>query len=115
MYGVPADLDLAFLQGAELIQVCLGCHQVQFRFHPIGVISVEGSWELLDAAGDRIDRSHDSMDRPPYQFHRLLGRSVVSTEVSAPDWFALRFDGGDVLRVFDDSEQYESFQIRPGG
>ena len=40
MYGVPADLDLAFLHGAELIQVCLGQYQLQFHFHPAGSISV---------------------------------------------------------------------------
>jgi hypothetical protein len=40
---------------------------------------------------------------------------VAASEVSAPAWFALRFEGGEVLRVFDDSPQYESFQIEPGG
>jgi hypothetical protein len=29
--GVPADLDLAFLHGAELIQVCLCLHQLKFQ------------------------------------------------------------------------------------
>jgi hypothetical protein len=51
MYGVPTDLDLSFLHGALLIQVCLGQHQVQFHFHPTGSIAVEGGWELRDAAG----------------------------------------------------------------
>jgi hypothetical protein len=45
----------------------------------------------------------------------LLGRRIAGSEVAAPDWFALRFEGGDVLRVFDHSSQYESFQIEPGG
>lgn len=115
MYGVSTDLDLSFLHGAELIQVCLGQHQLQFHFHPAGSISVEGGWELQDAAGLGIDGRHDGPDRPPYKLHRLLGRSVVTSEVSAPAWFALRFDSGEVLRVFDDSLQCESFQIEPGG
>jgi hypothetical protein len=115
MYGVPADLDLSFLRGAELIQVCLGLHQLQFHFHPAGSISVEGGWVLLDASGARLDGRHDGPDRPPYQLHRLLGRCVAEFEVSAPGWFALQFEGGEVLRVFDDSAQYESFQIEPGG
>lgn len=84
MYGVPADLNLVFLHGAELIQVCLGLHQLQFRFHPAGSISVEGGWELRDAAGKRIDHRHESPGRPPYQLHRLLGQRVASSEVSAP-------------------------------
>jgi hypothetical protein len=42
MYGVPANLDLTFLHGAKLTQVCLGQYEVQFHFHPIGSILVEG-------------------------------------------------------------------------
>ena len=46
MYGVPSNLDLTFLHNAELIQVCLGAHQVQFHFHPKGSLYVMGKWEL---------------------------------------------------------------------
>jgi hypothetical protein len=42
MYGVQADLDLRFLHGAQLTQVCLGQYQIQFHFSPVGSISVEG-------------------------------------------------------------------------
>jgi len=115
MYGVPADLDLGLLGGAELTQVCLGLYQVQFLFHPVGTICVAGAWELLDAGGARLDGRHDGPDRRPFQLHRLLGRRVAGFEVAAPDWLALRFEGGEVLRVFDDDPQYESFQIEPGG
>jgi hypothetical protein len=115
VYGVPRDLDLAFLHGAELIQVCLGLYQLQFHFHPGGSISVEGEWELLGTAGVRIDGWHDGPDRPPYQLHRLLGRKVSGSEVSPPEWFAIHFASGDVLRVFGRSTQHESFQIEPGG
>jgi hypothetical protein len=115
MYGVPADLDLGFLRGAEVVQVCLGLWQVQFHFHPVGSIFVVGRWELVDATGVELDRSYDSSDRPPYQLHRLLGSSVEGTEVTPPDCFALRFAGGDVLRVFDSSDQFESFEIYPSG
>ena len=94
MYGVPADLDLSFLHGAELIQICLGQYQLQFHFHPEGSISVEGGWELIDSAGVRIDGSHEEPERPLYQLHRLLGHRVTGSQVTAPRWFALRFDGG---------------------
>jgi hypothetical protein len=62
-----------------------------------------------------IDGRHDAPARLPYQLNRLFGRRVAGSEVSAPDWFALQFEGGEVLRVLDDSPQYESFQIEPGG
>ena len=80
MYGVPADLNLKFLHQAELIQLCLGLYQLQFHFHPAGSISVEGAWELRDAAGVVIDVSHNVPDRPPYQLHRLIGHRVVGYE-----------------------------------
>jgi hypothetical protein len=114
VHGVPADLDLTFLNGAELIQVCLGQYQLVFQFHPAHSISVEGSWDLLDSTGALIDgakRSDDWRDRPPYHLHRLLGRRVTDAEVAAPEWFALRFESGESLRIFDDSDQYESFSI----
>jgi len=115
MYGVPANLNLSFLHGAELVQVCLGRFQLQFHFHPTASISVEGSWELVDSAGVRIDGHNDRADRPPYQLHRLLGCHVIGSQVSPPNWCALRFEDGSVLRVFDDSPQHEAFQIEPGG
>jgi hypothetical protein len=114
MYGVPVNLDLTFLHGAGLTQVCLGQHQVQFHFHPVGSIFVEGYWEFLGPTGEQIDHSYEEPERPPYQLHRLLSRAVVGSEVSAPEWFALRFSGGEVLKIFDDSPMYESFQIQPG-
>ena len=115
MYGVPPDLNLGFLHSAELQFVGLGLFQLQFRFHPEGYISIEGRWELRDAAGALVDGRHDSRNRPPYQLHRLLGRRVVGSKVSAPEWFSLQFEGGEVLRIFDDNPYYESFQIEPGG
>jgi hypothetical protein len=115
MHGVPSNLDLTFLHGAELIQVCLSQHQVQVHFSPAGSIFVDGRWELLDGTGERIDQSHDERDRPPYQLHALLNQRVVASEVSPPAWFSLRFERGQLLRVFDDSQQFESFQIQPGG
>jgi hypothetical protein len=122
VYGVPADLDLTYLHGAELIQVCLGQYQLQFHFHPKGNISVECRWELHDATGVLIDgwesetdksptRPRGGPDRPPYYLHRLLGRKVTGSEVCAPTSCALTFDNGDVLRLFDDSDRYESFDI----
>ena len=115
MYGVPADLNLDFLRGAELIQVCLGQHQAQLHFYPTGTITIEGGWELNDATGNRIDGKCDDPDRPPYQLHRLLGYRVIETAVFAPRSISLSFEKGLVLRVFDDSTEYESISIEPCG
>ena len=109
MYGVPANLDLAFLHGAELIQVCLGQYQVQFHFHPVGSLSVEGDWELIGKRGATLDRNEPAPRSRPFQLHKLLGQRVAGIQVTAPDWIALRFDNGLLLRVFDSSKEFESF------
>jgi hypothetical protein len=114
MYGVPDGLDLSFLHGAELIQVCLGLSQIQLHFLPDGNISVEGEWELLGADGAIFDRSEPSPRSRAFQLHRLLGKQVVQTQVTPPTSVTLRFEGGDLLRIFDSSTQYESFSIQPG-
>lgn len=114
MYGIPEGLDLTFLHGRELVQVCLGLHQVQFHFRPDATLAVEGAWELFDAAGHELDRNEPRSRSKPFQFHRVLGRSVVASEIRSPHWFTLYFDSGESLRVFDNSAEYESFSIQPG-
>jgi hypothetical protein len=115
MYGVPMDLDLAFLHGAEVIQVCLGQYQVQLHFAPTASIFIQGGWELRDATATQISCPQYGPSPRFDPLHQLLGRRVVSTEVMPPKWFGLQFDGGENLRVFDDSKEFESFQIEPGG
>ena len=114
MYGVPADLDLSRFKDAVLIQLCIGEGQVQFRFHPVGTISVEGKWELRDAAGSLIDGMKPNAERDALYIHVLLGKSVDGFSLDAPRSFSLRSESGYVLTIFDDSQEYESFSIQPG-
>ena len=116
MHGVPANLDLAPFIGASLQRVDLGKWLIHFQFdiHPIGVIGVEGEWELLDSNGAVIDHQQEPAERESYKVHHLLSHDVVSTHVQAPEWFSLTFDNGMVLKIYDASNEYESFSIQPG-
>jgi hypothetical protein len=123
MYGVPADLPLSMFENATLIQICLGEVQLQFHFQSVDYkwpgptgpeISVEGDWELHDSSGEIVDRDESNAEREAYRLHRLLGKQVVGTEIDPPRSFALKFDDGHMLRIFDSSDQYESFSIQPG-
>ena len=114
MHGVPKDLDLSIFRGKTLTLVGIGEHAVYFHFHPEGLLSVEGTWEVLSSEGTVIDQSMEHADRSEYRVHRLLSHDVVGSELDPPSSFSLRFSNGYVLRVFDDSEQYESFSIQPG-
>jgi hypothetical protein len=50
MYRIPKNLDLAFLVGAEVVQIRLGPYNVQVHFHPEASIAINGSgWQLRTA------------------------------------------------------------------
>jgi hypothetical protein len=114
MYKVPADLDLRAFDGTTLEQVVIGSHQIVFHFDPQGSIAIEGTWELRDQHGAVIDRSLEPSEREAYRVHSCLGRRVLSARVESSSSIVLTFDSGHVLRVMDDSDQYESFHIQPG-
>jgi hypothetical protein len=120
MYGVPEDLGrhLRQFHGQQLIQLGIGAYQVQFRFDEAGrkpaSISAEGKWEVRDAKGALVDQSEPSEEREAYRVHRLLMLRVIGSRVEPPSWFELEFEQGYVLRVYDDSDEYESFSIQPG-
>lgn len=114
MYGVPKNLNLSPFHGAMLIQIGIGESQVQFHFNSRGSISVEGHWELLKNGGEIVDRAVAHISRDAYRLHPLLSQKVVTSEIRPPDWFALIFENDLVLRIFNDSQEYESFSIQPG-
>jgi hypothetical protein len=97
-----------------LAQVHLMPWQINFVFEPDARFFVEGDWELAAADGAVIDRSRPWPRAEPFQLHRLLGLRVLGWSVSAPKSLAVNFEGGLALRLFDSSEQYESFLIEPG-
>ena len=114
MYGVPTNLDLSGFAQRPLTQIAIGEFQVQLLFHPQGSISVEGAWELRDEHGALVDQSLPNEQRSEYRLHRLLRQQVIRWDIDPPSSFSLTFANGLILRVFDDSQQYESFAIQPG-
>lgn len=124
MHGVPKDLDLARFKGARLGAVHLAENELQFLFCPSDyhardrpetlLINVEGGWELRDSADNIVDHSEENRDREAYRLHRILSKEVVGTTLDPPHSFALAFDNGHVLRIFDDDEQFHSVSIHPG-
>jgi len=115
VYGVPADLDLSFLVGQELQQICLGPYDIQFHFDRGGDVSSTGEWLLLDHQGLVIDRRQENAERSEYRIHRLLHKKIVSTRIDAPASFDLVFDDGHALRFVDADPQFESVTIWPAG
>ena len=113
MHGLHSD-DIQYLSpllGAELIQICVGEFDLQFRFHPSAFLSVEGRCEMLldsDTVLDFWDRGTHS---DSFRFLQLLGLAVLEVVIDRPNSFKLAFSQRRWLRVIDNSDRYESFSI----
>jgi hypothetical protein len=118
MHGVPADLPLQPFVGDECSQICIGRFQLQFHFGRAGRISVEGKWELRDAAGTIIDHSlrqgsaEEPATRETYRIQKIIDVSVSRFSIDAPTSFTLYFANGCSLTLYDDpSQSYESIDV----
>lgn len=116
MHGIPKDLPLESLNGATLAQLAIGPHDIQFNFtQPTKRISVWGSWDLKNDAGELLDSSgpddESYENRKEFRLLLLLNKSVVGHAISAPKSFTLRFDSGHTLTIYDDTDRYESFDF----
>lgn len=113
MYGLPADVDLSFLVGAEVIQVCIGSQQAQIHFFPEGIsIFVETDITFRGPAG-QVSR-YESIPESGPSLITLLHDVVKEARAETPRTLRLEFASGAVLQIEDTSEQYESFQIKHG-
>src|SRR5687768_15360128 len=113
MHGLkPTDIDaLRHLQGAQITQVCLGPHDIQFNFMPRGNVAVQARSELMDSAGNILDVWEKRTKPGLCRFTELLESRVQDIEIDTPRSFILRFDNGLMLRVIDTSDECESFSV----
>jgi len=114
MYGLKPD-DIVFLKGtllrAELIQVCVGQSDLQFRFEPTENVSVWGRCELINEAGEVAEVWPKENKSQSFLFLDLLGSTVTDVAIDTPKSLSLVFSSGLTLRVVDDSECFESFSV----
>lgn len=113
MYGLkPTDIEhLTHLRSAEITQICVGPHDIQFNFHPRGNVSVQGRCELLDGSGTVVDAWEESTHSGAFRFPEILMTPVTGISIDTPKSFVLKFANQMSLRVVDNSEQYESFSV----
>ena len=104
MYGLDDNVDLTFLTGRRLDQVCLGEYQVQLNFEAPVSLSVAGEFTL---DGIRYGASSG------YVLHSVMGLSVNEASRVGRGDLMLRFTGHEVI-LHESTEPYESYTIRNG-
>jgi hypothetical protein len=113
MYRVPANLDLSDIVGAELEQIRLGPHEVQFQFGSGTTICVQSRVTVL--RGDStVSEWNDKSNWSNAAFQVLLARPVLRFSVPNDRVIEIQFAGELSIQLHDDSDQYESMQISRG-
>jgi hypothetical protein len=112
MYGLPDDIDLSFLEGATLLQVCLGENEVILRFDPDLSITIESTFRA------RTPARQGALFRDPRSaaavLVELISDVITKAHGRTDGTLRLSFSRGGVLEIYDDSKQYESYQIQHG-
>lgn len=104
MNGLPASLDLSFLDHRQLLQVCLGEFHVQLTFDEDVSLDCESDFTLDDTRYGVRDA---------HALHVLLGLRVDAVSRAGRGDLRLQL-GPHTLVVHDANDDYESYTLRHG-
>ena len=114
MYRIAQSLDLGDIVGSEIQQIALGRYDVQLHFGSRTRIAVQSRATLLEG-GKIIAAWDEKKNWTTLEFQRLLNDPVEGYSVPDDRTLEISFKSGLVLRLHDDSDQFESMQIYPLG
>ena len=109
MYGLEKSLNLQFLIGRELLQLCIGLCQVIMRFSEDTSISIECDLRFTGKNGEIIYLL-DIPESSKYLFC-LLGMEIVDVMKKDAGDLTLVFSNGFELTLIDSNESTESYTI----
>ena len=109
MYGLPKDADLSFLIGEWPTQICAGEAQIIIRFGDGKRISIQSLVHMYNSEDMRFEIDEYKTSAGPIL--ELLGKKIISFEIVTPKELVLKFEDQYRLHIFDDSDQYESFEL----
>ena len=112
MFGLPADIDLTFLVGRTLLQVCFGLNDLVLNFDDRVSIQVSSCVGTRSKTGERR-RDSDFRDAAPGLLS-LVNEVVTRADGSSDGTLTLEFGGCGALTLYDDSKQFESYVIKAG-
>lgn len=111
MYGLPKEMNLDFLVGQTLTQVCVGLHDLVLNFH--GEVSITVMSRIcLNDPHRRAVREYKDFRDSVNDLISILNRTIAVAKGSCDGTLDLEFESGEMLSVYDDSKEYESYIIR---
>jgi hypothetical protein len=108
-YGLPSGTSLDFIKGTTLRQACFGPHDLILKFDEPVSISIWSSI-AVGPVGTNLLR-HSRFEEISQAILNLLNRTVLNAGWTPNGTVSLTFEGSDLLEVYDDSANYESYTI----
>ncbi len=113
MHGLSRNVNLAFFNGKTLLQACFGVHDLILNFD--GDVSLTVTSSVGCMALDGRIQQYDNFRQVAPVVLAMLNQTILSAEGDEAGTLMLRFHGGGMLAVYDDSKEYESYTIKNGG
>jgi hypothetical protein len=108
-----ASIDINFLLGKELLQICFGLYQVILNFSENASISVEHRLVYANKSGECFTWNCGQRNNLPIQ--SSLGYKVVEANLTPEQSINLVFENQDELTIqVSENKKFESYQINYG-
>lgn len=109
MYGLKKDIDLSFFLGSELIQVCIGLHQLILNFS--GDISIALECEFSHSSKGRALNKSSELPDSACSLITTLGCCVTDINNLGNGNLEIKLSNGDIIQIIDSNKDYESYWI----
>jgi hypothetical protein len=113
MYGLSKKTDLSFLIERQLEQVAIGLYQVQLNFDQDVSISLECKFDHTSNGKSLI--TSENLPSSASSLLQLIGSKLIRVENHGNGNIEIIFSDQSIVKIFDDSESYESYQISAPG
>jgi hypothetical protein len=112
MYRLGKDVDLSFLQGAQLLQVCVGKNELILNFDRGVRITILSDFIVKVPAGNTMPYRDPARGAPSVL--PLLHDWIEAARATDEGGLHLLFRSRSEMEILDTSTQYESFWISDG-
>lgn len=109
VFGISPQFPFKELQGGNLIQICIGQHDLQLNFDNRVKFSISSRVKIMT---DNVNT--DSYKNIANNLCKFLGHAIKRSLSNELKSILLEFDVGSI-EIFDDSENCESFTVTIDG
>lgn len=114
MYGLPPEFDAGVFVGRTLHEVCFTENQVLLGFDGDVRISIQSSLSH-QLAGTEMAPEVTTVPVSSSTLMQLVGLQVAGASADTDGTLCLTFSNDDVIYIFDDTSEYESYQLNIRG